>query len=174
MSMVKEWALIPCTMFGSFSPTGKQGETSLQRLCLCHFLEAQKAIQGTCLWRLTGVPNCQICIWKLARVWGKQAQVLYPLVRHPHPLLLSIMHMSLWLSVLVVIQRDHKVKVSQKSLPFALAFVFHPHLALAHCLHFVSMAWTSRLLEGSKIFEKHKYILLTIIIIVTMIMNNLT
>ena len=73
--------------------------------------------------------------------------------------------MSFWLSVLVVIQRDHKVKVSQKSSPFALAFVSHPHPVIAHCLPFVSMAWTSIFPKGSKIFQKHMYILLLLLLL---------
>ena len=90
------------------------------------------------------------------------------------PYCLSVMHMSLWLCVFVIIRRDQRVKIGQKSLPFALAFVFYPHPTIAHCLHFVSMAWKSRFLEVSKIVQKHRYIFLTIIIIiVTMIMNNI-
>ena len=94
-------------------------------------------------------------------------------MRHLHPLFLSVMYMSLWLSVLVVIQRDHKVKVSLKSLPFASAFLVHPHRARAYCLPFVSMAWTSRLPESSKILQNHRYILLLLLLLfVNMIMNN--
>ena len=74
------------------------------------------------------------------------------------PYCLSFMHMSLWLCVLAIIRRYHKVKVSLKSLPFASSFVVHTHPAIEHCLHFVSMTWTSRLLESSKIFQKHMYI----------------
>ena len=74
------------------------------------------------------------------------------------PYCLSVMHMSLWLCVFVIIRRDHRVKIGQKSLPFALDFVFHPHPAIAHCLRFVSMAWTSRLLGSFKILQKHRYI----------------
>ena len=88
---------------------------------------------------------------------------------------LSVMHMSLWLCVFVIIRRDHRVKISQKSLPFSLvlAFVFHPHQTIAHCLHFVSMAWTSRLLGSFKILQKHRYILLLLLLLfVAMIMNN--
>ena len=72
--------------------------------------------------------------------------------------------MSLWLSILIVIQRDDKVKVSQKPLPFDLAFVSHPHPTLAHCLPFVSMAWTCIVPKGSKIFQKYRYILLLLLL----------
>ena len=75
------------------------------------------------------------------------------------PYCLSVMHMSLWLCVFVIIRRDHRIAIGQNSLPFALAFVFHPHPTVAYCLHFVSMAWTSRLQESFEILHKHSYIL---------------
>ena len=96
-----------------------------------------------------------------------------PLVRHHHPLLF-ICH----LYVIVVVCNCHHFEKSYgqsqlQFISFFLSLVFHPHPTLAHRLSFVIMAWTSRLLEGFETFQRHKCILLTIIIIVTVIMNNM-
>ena len=48
---------------------------------------------------------------------------------------------------------------------------FHPNPSVAHSLPFVSMEWTSKLPESSKILQKHRYISL-LLLFVTMIMNN--
>ena len=65
------------------------------------------------------------------------------------------------------------VKVTQKSLPFSLSLVFHLHPKLTNWLNFVSMAYAKGFMEDSKSIQEHKYILIIIIIIVTMIMNGI-
>ena len=101
-------------------------------------------------------------------------RLAHPLVRHHHPLLF-ICHVYI---IVVVCNCHHSEKSYGQSqlqvISLCLCLVLCPRLALAHHLNFVSMACTNRLPEVSKIFQKHRYILLTIIIIVTMIMNNLT
>ena len=94
-------------------------------------------------------------------------------MRHLLPLLLSVMYMSLWLSVLVIIRRDHIAKVSHESFPFTLSLVFYLHPALANYLKLCKHGMQKRLPENSMIFQEHMYILL-IIIIVTMILINMT
>ena len=90
------------------------------------------------------------------------------------PYCLSNLHISLWLCVFAIIQRDHMVKINYKSFPFYLSLVFHLHPALANCLNFVSMAWhiqeTSR---GFNDYPKTQVYLIVLLFIVTMIMNNI-
>ena len=58
------------------------------------------------------------------------------------PYFLSVILMSMWLCVLVIIRKDHMVKINYKSFIFYLSLVFHLHPALADCVNFVSMACT--------------------------------
>ena len=58
-----------------------------------------------------------------------------------------------------------KSQSQSKAITLCLSLIVHPHPAVAHCLPFVSMAWTSRLPEkfqGSSEAQVH----LTIIIII--------
>ena len=100
-------------------------------------------------------------------------RLAYPLVRH-HRHLLFICHVYV---IVVVCNCQHSESSYAQSqlqvISLCLSFLFYPHPALTHCLNFVIMACTNRLLEGSKIFQRHRFILLTIIIVVTMIMNNM-
>ena len=109
----------------------------------------------------------------LVRVEWAFFRLTHPLVRHHHPLLF-ICHVYV---TMVVCSCHHYEKSYGPShlqvISLCLSLVFHPHPALAHCLNFVSMACTNRLPQCSKLFQRHRYILLTIIIVVTMIMNNM-
>ena len=71
----------------------------------------------------------------------------HPPVRHHHSLLFNLSCMSLWLCVLVIIRINHKVKVNQKSLPFASTFVVHPQPAIC-------MLGSPRAVECSRGYEQ--------------------
>ena len=58
------------------------------------------------------------------------------------PYCLYVVHMPLWLCVLVIIQRDHMVKINYESFPFYLSLVFHLYPTLANCLNFVTIVHT--------------------------------
>ena len=108
----------------------------------------------------------------VVRVEWALFKLAYPLVRHHHPLLF-ICHVYVTMVMCNCHHFERSYGQSQlKLISLYLSLVFHSHTALAHCLNFVSMACTRDFQKVLKIFQKHRYILL-IIIIVTMILNNM-
>ena len=81
-------------------------------------------------------------------------RLAHPLVRHHHPLLF-ICHVYV---IVVVFNCQHSERSygqsQQQVISLCFSLVFHPHSTITHCLSFVSMAWTSKLPEGSGIFSE--------------------